>query len=404
MKYDFTSIMDRHGKDAIAVDGLGTWPGFAPEKPEAGFDIIPMWVADMNFPTAPSIQEAIIERVNHPAFGYFAPSDEYFNSIINWQEKRNGVKGLSKEHIGYENGVLGGVISTLTSYASSGDGVLVHSPTYIGFTMSLSNNGFKIVHSPLYKDEKNIWRMDYADMEKKIKENNIHVAIFCSPHNPCGRVWTKEEIIKAMEIYEKYDVTVVADEIWSDIILEGYKHIPTQSVNDWAHEHVVSLYAPSKTFNLAGLVGSYHIIYNKTLRDRVCAKSSKPHYNDMNVLSMHALIGAYKQEGMDWLEELRNVITENINYAVSYIEEHFEGVEVSKPEGTYMLFIDCSKWCEKHGKTIEEVEKAGWNVGVAWQDGRMFHGENCIRLNLALPLSRIKEAFKRMDQYVFHGK
>ena len=404
MKYDFTSIMDRHGKDAIAVDGLGTWPGFAPEKPEEGFDIIPMWVADMNFPTAPSIQEAIIERVNHPAFGYFVPSDEYFNSIINWQEKRNGVKGLSKEHIGYENGVLGGVISTLTSYASPGDGVLVHSPTYIGFTMSLSNNGFKIVHSPLYKDEKNIWRMDYADMEKKIKENNIHVAIFCSPHNPCGRVWTKEEIIKAMEIYEKYDVTVVADEIWSDIILEGYKHIPTQSVNDWAHENVVALYAPSKTFNLAGLVGSYHIIYNKTLRDRVCAKSSKPHYNDMNVLSMHALIGAYKQEGMDWLEELRNVITENINYAVSYIEEHFEGVEVSKPEGTYMLFIDCSKWCEKHGKTIEEVEKAGWNVGVAWQDGRMFHGENCIRLNLALPLSRIKEAFKRMDQYVFHGK
>ena len=149
MKYDFTSIMDRHGKDAIAVDGLGTWPGFAPEKPEEGFDIIPMWVADMNFPTAPSIQEAIIERVNHPAFGYFAPSDEYFNSIINWQEKRNGVKGLSKEHIGYENGVLGGVISTLTSYASPGDGVLVHSPTYIGFTMSLSNNGFKIVHSPL---------------------------------------------------------------------------------------------------------------------------------------------------------------------------------------------------------------------------------------------------------------
>ena len=404
MKFDFTSQMDRHGKDAIAVDGLGTLPGFAPEKPEEGFDVIPMWVADMNFPTAPCIQEAIIERVKHPAFGYFVPSEEYYESIIKWHELRNGVSGLKKEHIGYENGVLGGVISTLTSYASPGDGVLVHSPTYIGFTMSLSNNGFKIVHSPLYKDEKNIWRMDYADMEKKIKENNIHVAIFCSPHNPCGRVWTKEEIIKAMEIYEKYDVTVVADEIWSDIILEGYKHIPTQSVNDWAYENVVALYAPSKTFNLAGLVGSYHIIYNKTLRDRVCAKSSKPHYNDMNVLSMHALIGAYKQEGMDWLEELRNVITENINYAVSYIEEHFEGVEVSKPEGTYMLFIDCSKWCEKHGKTIEEVEKAGWNVGVAWQDGRMFHGENCIRLNLALPLSRIKEAFKRMDQYVFHGK
>ena len=403
MKFDFTSQMDRHGKDAIAVDGLGTLPGFAPEKPEEGFDVIPMWVADMNFPTAPCIQEAIIERVKHPAFGYFVPSEEYYESIIKWHELRNGVSGLKKEHIGYENGVLGGVISTLTSYASPGDGVLVHSPTYIGFTMSLSNNGFKIVHSPLYKDEKNIWRMDYADMEKKIKENNIHVAIFCSPHNPCGRVWTKEEIIKAMEVYEKYDVTVIADEIWSDIILEGYKHIPTQSVNDWAHEHVVSLYAPSKTFNLAGLVGSYHIIYNKTLRDRVCAKSSKPHYNDMNVLSMHALIGAYKSEGQEWLDELRQVITGNINYAVNFIKEHFEGVEVSRPEGTYMLFVDCGKWCEKHGKTIEEVLKKGWNVGVAWQDGRMFHGPNCIRLNLALPISRIKEAFNRMDHYIFNG-
>ena len=403
MKYDFTSLMDRHGKDAIAVDGLGTWPGFAPEKPEEGFDVIPMWVADMNFPTAPCIQDAIIERVKHPAFGYFVPSEEYYESIIKWHEIRNGVSGLKKEYIGYENGVLGGVISALTSYASPGDGVLVHSPTYIGFTMSLTNNGFNIVHSPLYKDDQGVWRMDYDDMEKKIKENNIHVAIFCSPHNPCGRVWEREEILKAMAIYEKYDVTVVADEIWSDIILDGYKHIPTQSVNNWAREHVVALYALSKTFNLAGLVGSYHIIYNKTLRDRVRAKSSKPHYNDMNVLSMHALIGAYKPEGQEWLDELRQVITGNINYAVNFIKDHFEGVEVSRPEGTYMLFVDCGKWCEKHGKTIEEVLKKGWNVGVAWQDGRMFHGPNCIRLNLALAISRIKEVFNRMDHYIFNG-
>ena len=403
MKYDFTSLMDRHGKDAIAVDGLGTWPGFAPEKPEEGFDVIPMWVADMNFPTAPCIQDAIIERVKHPAFGYFVPSEEYYESIIKWHEIRNGVSGLKKEYIGYENGVLGGVISALTSYASPGDGVLVHSPTYIGFTMSLTNNGFNIVHSPLYKDDQGVWRMDYDDMEKKIKENNIHVAIFCSPHNPCGRVWEREEILKAMAIYEKYDVTVVADEIWSDIILDGYKHIPTQSVNNWAREHVVALYALSKTFNLAGLVGSYHIIYNKTLRDRVRAKSSKPHYNDMNVLSMHALIGAYKPEGQEWLDELRQVITGNINYAVNFIKEHFEGVEVSRPEGTYMLFVDCGKWCKKHGKDIEEVLKKGWNVGVAWQDGRMFHGPDCIRLNLALPISRIEEAFHRMGHYIFNG-
>ena len=402
MKYDFTTIMDRHGKDAIAVDGIGT-PG-KPELPDEGFDVIPMWIADMNFPTVPSVQEEIIKRVNHPAFGYFAPSEEYYHSIIDWQNKRNGVTELLPEHIRYENGVLGGLLSALTAYATPGDAVLVHSPTYIGFTHCLNNNGFHIVHSPLVKDEDGIWRMDFADMEEKIKQNHIHVAIFCSPHNPCGRVWQLDEIQKAMEIFERHDVVVISDEIWSDIILEGYKHIPTQSVNAWAHEHVVALYAPSKTFNLAGLVGAYHIIYNQTLRDCIHSKASKSHYNNMNVLSMHALIGAYKPEGHAWLEELREVITGNVNYAVEYIREHFEGVELMKPEGTYMLFIDCEKWCKQHNKTIEEVEKAGYRVGVAWQDGRMFHGPYSIRMNLALPLSRVQEAFKRLDQYVFNAK
>lgn len=402
MKYDFTTIMDRHGKDAIAVDGIGT-PG-KPELPDEGFDVIPMWIADMNFPTVPSVQEEIIKRVNHPAFGYFAPSEEYYHSIIDWQNKRNGVIGLLPEHIGYENGVLGGLLSALTAYAAPGDAVLVHSPTYIGFTHCLNNNGFHIVHSSLVKDEDGIWRMDFADMEEKIKQNHIHVAIFCSPHNPCGRVWQLDEIQKAMEIFERHDVVVISDEIWSDIILEGYKHIPTQSVNAWAHEHVVALYAPSKTFNLAGLVGAYHIIYNQTLRDRIHSKASKSHYNNMNVLSMHALIGAYKPEGHAWLEELREVITGNVNYAVEYINENFKGVELMKPEGTYMLFIDCEKWCKQHNKTIEEVEKAGYRVGVAWQDGRMFHGPYSIRMNLALPLSRVQEAFKRLDQYVFNAK
>lgn len=402
MKYDFTTIIDRHGKDAIAIDGLGRKPG-RPMLPDEGFDVIPMWVADMNFPTVPTIQEAIIKRATHPAFGYFAPTEEYYQYIIHWQKSRNGVMDLSEEHIGYENGVLGGVVSALTAYAAPGDAVLVHSPTYIGFTHCLNNNGFRIVHSPLVKDEDGIWRMDFADMEEKIKQNHIHVAIFCSPHNPCGRVWQLDEIQKAMEIYERNDVIVISDEIWSDIILEGHKHIPTQSVNAWAHEHVVALYAPSKTFNLAGLIGAYHIIYNQTLRDRINSKASKSHYNSMNVLSMHALIGAYQPEGYVWLDELREVITGNVNYAVEYIRKHFEGVELMKPEGTYMLFIDCEKWCKQHGKTIEEVEKAGYRVGVAWQDGRMFHGPYSIRMNLALPLARVQEAFERLNQYVFNA-
>lgn len=200
MKYDFTSIMERHGKDAIAVDGLGTMPGFAPDPPKEGFDIIPMWVADMNFPTVPTVQEAMAERIGHPAFGYFSPSDDYFNAIIRWQERRNGVRDLEKKHIGYENGVLGGLLSALNVFCSKGDHVLLNSPTYIGFTKSLANNGYRAVHSPLYLDEENVWRMDYEDMEKKIVEYKIHAAVFCSPYNPVGRVWTRDEIERAMEI------------------------------------------------------------------------------------------------------------------------------------------------------------------------------------------------------------
>ena len=401
MKYDFTSHMERHGMDAIAVDALGT--GFAPDAPEEGFDAIPMWVADMNFPVVHTVTDAIIERAQHPAFGYFSPSDAYFDSIIKWHESRNGVTGLSKECIGYENGVLGGVVSTLQCFMSPGDKVLLHSPTYIGFTMSLKNNGYEIVHSPLVQDADGVWRMDYEDMEKKLSEGGIHAAVFCSPHNPCGRVWEREEIERAMELYKKYDCVVVSDEIWSDLILPGHKHVPTQSVSEDARRRTVALYAPSKTFNLAGLVGSYHIIYDKYLRDRVKARSSKCHYNDMNVLSMHALVGAYKPEGYEWVDELREVLGGNVDWAVSYINEHFEGVSVAKPEGTYMLFVDCSEWCEKHGHGIGWVEKQLWRVGVDVQDGRMFHGPCHLRMNLALPLDRVQEAFRRMDTYVFNA-
>lgn len=400
MKYDFTSILDRNGKDAIAVEHIPI-PG---AQVKEGFDRIPMWVADMNFPTVPTVVEAMMERVQHPAYGYFDPSEEYYASIIRWQEKRNGVTGLKPEHIGYENGVLGGVISALNVMCSKGDNVLLHSPTYIGFTMSLENNGYHIVHSPLIKDENGVWRMDFEDMEKKIVKNHIHAAVFCSPHNPCGRVWERWEIEKAMELYKKYDVFVISDEIWSDLILEGHKHIPTQSVSEDARNRTVAMYAPSKTFNLAGLVGSYHIIYNGWLRERVLKESSLSHYNAMNVLSMHALVGAYKPEGYEWVDELRQVLTGNVEFACRYIQDHFDGIEVSKPEGTYMLFLDCTKWCEKHGKTIDELQRAGVEVGVIWQDGRPFHGPCHIRMNLALPLSRVQEAFERLDRYVFHAK
>ena len=394
MQYDFTSIMDRRGMDALAVDS-------PPGLPKEGFDVIPMWVADMNFPTAPTIPQAIIQRAQHSAYGYFMPRKEYYDAIIRWQKERNGVEGLAPEHIGYANGVLGGVVSALNVLCSKGDNVLLHSPTYIGFTHSLENNGYNIVHSPLVKDEKGIWRMDFEDMERKIADNKIHAAIFCSPHNPCGRVWERWELERAMDIYKKYDVFVISDEIWSDLILGDHVHIPTQSVSEDAKQRTIAMYAPSKTFNLAGLVGSYSIVYNRWLRDRMEKESSLSHYNSMNVLSMHALLGAYTDVGQQWLQELQQVLTANVDFACEYIEKYFPGVSVSKPEGTYMLFLDCTDWCEKHGKTIDDVLRACWDVGVALQDGRMFHGPCHLRLNLALPLSRVQEAFDRLHRYVF---
>ncbi len=399
MKYDFTTILDRRGRDAIALDAVGkTYP-----QPREGFDPIPMWVADMNFPAPEAITGAMVRRIEHPAFGYFYPREEYFDAIINWQRRRNGVPGLTKDCIGYENGVLGGVVSALNVICSKGDNVLVHSPTYVGFTGALTNNGWHIVHSPLVQDENGVYRMDLADMERKIVDNKIHAAILCSPHNPTGRVWERVELERAMELFKKHDVMVVSDEIWSDLTLDGSRHIPTQSVSEDAKDRTVALYAPSKTFNLAGLVGSYHIIYNKALRERVDKESSLSHYNSMNVLSMHALIGAYSPDGEDWLEELRQVLSGNAAYACDYIDTHFEGVKVTRPQGTYMLFLDCGDWCAAHGRTMDELLAAGWDVGVVWQDGRPFHGENHIRMNLALPLSRVQEAFDRLEKYVFNA-
>ena len=300
--------------------------------------------------------------------------------------------------------MLGGILSALGTFCSRGDNVLLNSPVYMGFMGSLTNAGYRIVQSPLVLDENNIWRLDLADMEKKIVENRIHAALFCSPHNPTGRVWERWEIEAVMELYRKHDVYVVSDEIWSDIILSGNKHIPTQSVSEDARMRTVAQYATTKTFSLAGLVGSYHIIYNDRIRDRVEKESSLSHYNNMNVLSMYALIGGYSQEGREWVDELCAVLTGNITYAMDYIRAHFDGVNAAHPQGTYMIFLDCKEWLDKYGKTLPELVKMGHDVGVAWQDGTGHGGTTHIRLNVALPLERVKEAFRRMDEYVFNRK
>ena len=403
MKYDFDTMLERRGKDAVAVELIGKHASFAhaPAAPREGFDAIPMWVADMNFPTLPDIGERIIERAGHPAFGYFAPTAEYYDAILRWQEARNGVTGLEPVHIGYENGVLGCISSALRAFTAPGDSVLLHSPTYIGFTHVLEDIGRNAALSPLVKDETGVWRMDYEDMDRRLREGHIRTAILCSPHNPCGRVWEHRELEAAMEIFRKHDVTVISDEIWSDILLDGHRHIPTQSVSDDARTRTIAVYAPSKTFNLAGLIGSYHIVYAPALRDRLRKQGRMSHYNDMNVLSMHALIAAYSEAGMAWTDELCGVLSKNMRYAYDFVTGHFPGVTAGRPEGTYMLLLHCEDYCRAHGRTIDEVVRAGWDVGVAWQEGAPFHDPWGIRMNVAVPFAKVREAMDRLRRFVF---
>ncbi len=404
MRFDFETVWDRKGKDASAVDMIGQdgpWTN-APGAPKDGFSPIPMWVADMNFATAPSIPKAIIERTKHPLYGYFMPRREYYDAIIDWHRSRHGVQGMEPAHIGYENGVLGCVASAVLAFSAPGEKILLHSPTYIGFTHVLEDTGRTAELSPLKLDEQGVWRMDYEDMDRRLKANGIHLAVFCSPHNPCGRVWERWELEKAMEVYRENDCVVVSDEIWSDIILAGHRHIPTQTVSADAKSRAVAVYAPSKTFNLAGLVGSYHVIYDRRLRDRMDHMSSTFHYNQMNLLSMYALMGAYSDTGKAWTDELCQVLTENIDYAYDFIRRRFPGVTVAKPEGTYMMFLHCEDFCKKAGLTQAELLRAGWDVGVGWQDGAAFHDPWAVRVNFALPHKLVVEAMDRLDKYVFN--
>ncbi|MDO4615310.1 MAG: aminotransferase class I/II-fold pyridoxal phosphate-dependent enzyme [Lachnospiraceae bacterium] len=402
MKYDFTSHIDRHGLDSVAVDSIGgtVW-GIEPKAAKEGYDEIPMWVADMNFATCPSITSAIRTRLEHPLFGYFVPRDEYYDAVIKWQSEQNGFDNLSREEIGYENGVHGGICSALSVLTQPGDTVLLHSPAYVGFIGDLKQLGRYPSYSPLAKDRDGIWRMDFEDMERRIREKNIHLAIFCSPHNPTGRVWEKWELERAMELFAKYDVTVLSDEIWSDIIFAGQKHIPTRMVSEDAAMRTISFYAPSKTFNLAGMIGSYHIIHNPELRQRIRRYERSLCYNEMNILSMYALMGAYSEEGREWVKELRKVLEENCRYAVDFINKELPGCTASMPQGTYMIFMDVSEYAGAHDLTMDEILDAGWRVGVAYQDGRQFKGPMSIRLNCALPKDRLEEAMRRMKELVF---
>ena len=392
MKYDFTSLMNRSGHDSIAVDQIPI-PG---AEVKEGFSRIPMWVADMNFPSLPTIQEAIHARVNEPHFGYFNLPDAYFDSIIRWQKERNGVEDLPREAIGYENGVLGCVASAAAAFTSPGESILLHSPTYIGFTGVLENCGRNIVLSDLVQDENGVWRMDYADMDRKLKEHNIHFVIFCSPHNPTGRVWTEDELKKTVEICKKYDKWIICDEIHCDLIRRGVTFIPIMNVAPEYADRIVVCTAPSKTFNLAGMKTSNIVIHNKELQ-----KKWKDYVNGSlsmdgaSALGMTAMIAAYT-EGEEWLEQLKDYLDGNFAYIDEYLKKNLPKAHLVKAEGTYLAWLDLNGYVDRDEKKLEELMQK--KAKVALDEGYIFgeEGRGFERINVASPRSVIEECMNRI--------
>ena len=397
MKYDFTSIIDRRGKDALAVESIGkrVW-GNEPAAPKEGFDPIPMWVADMNFPTCPAVPAAIIERAKHPLYGYFRPSDVYYDAILRWQTERNGFCDLEREYIGYENGVHGCVTSAVQTLSSPGDKILLHSPTYVGFAADVEGLGRTSVYSPLKKDANGVWRMDYADMDAKLKANNIHLAIFCSPHNPCGRVWERWELEKAMEVFEANQCLVISDEIWADLTYTGHQHIPTLMVNDWAREHTVAVYAPSKTFNCAGLRGSAVVVPNPELRKLLNERFKMNRSIQQNIFAVPALVAAYTQ-CEDYLEQLLVYLEKNVDFLRTYLKEKMPKIKLVEPEATYLMWLDCTE-LGISGDELANFVIQDCKVAVSRGDGFGQEGKNFIRLNIGCPTAVLKQGLDQIYQ------
>ena len=272
--------------------------------------------------------------------------------------------------------------------------MLVHSPTYIGFTKSIEAAGYRIVHSPLRLDDQGVWRMDFEDMEQKLAQNHIHAAVFCSPHNPCGRVWERDEIERAMDVYRQHDCVVISDEIWSDIILPGHKHIPTQSVSEDARMRTVALYAPSKTFNLAGMMISNVMIRDEDLRNTWLGR----HYNFDNPLSVAAAQAAY-EKGEPWLEELRAYLDDNFRLVGEYLAEHLPKAKYRVSEATYLAWVDLNDYFAMD----EDLPMFfAYKAGVLLEGGNMFvqNSDGFIRLNLACPKATLAEGLRRICEAV----
>ncbi|HLR20870.1 MAG TPA: MalY/PatB family protein [Tissierellaceae bacterium] len=387
MKYNFDEIVDRRGSDSKKWNDM--------EEHFGTNDILPMWVADMDFKSADEIIAALKKRVEHGVFGYTSEQDSFYDSIINWVKKRHNWD-IKKEWIMATPGVVVGFNIGVCELVEEGEKVLIQPPVYPPFYRVMENNNRVVNENTLINDgEKFV--MDYQDLERKIDEDT-KLAMLCNPHNPVGRVWTKEELRKFGDICIEKDLTVISDEIHSDFVLEGQKHTPLASISKELEERTITLMAPSKTFNIAGLATSVAIIPNKELRETYQKAIKAMEIGGVTVFGALGFETAYNY-GERWLDEALVYIEDNIDYALEYINKEIPEIKVNRPDGTYLLWLDFTGL----DKSADEINQALINIGkVGLNDGRTYGkgGEGFFRLNIGCPRSILEDGLGRIKKAV----
>lgn len=386
MRYDFDTVLDRNNTNSWKYD-------FYKEYGKTD-DTQSMWIADMDFATFPEMKMELGKVAEFGVYGYSRPRDSYYNALNNWYKTRFDFD-IKKEWVVFTPGVVFALNTAVRTFTNPGDGVLVQRPVYYPFLNAVKNNNRKLINNPLIcRDGK--YSMDYADLEDKIVKNKVKLMILCSPHNPVGRVWTRDELLKVNEITLKHGVTVVADEIHSDFVYKGYKHTSYATLDKTAADNCVICTAPSKTFNLAGLQTSNIIIPNADKRERYQKEVTSTGYEYPNIFGLKACETAYTYGGR-WIDELKIYLRANYEYMVDFCKKNLPEIKITELEGTYLPWFDMRGTGLSHSEIVSRVE----NTAKIWLDeGTIFgpEGDGFIRFNIACPRSEIERAMKGLAE------
>ena len=395
MKYDFQTVLDRSGTGAFK------WEEMKRTDPTVGPEIVPFSVADMEFQNPPEIIEGLKKYLDTAVLGYTEPTEEYLATVCGWMERQHGWK-IDPEWIVSTPGVVPALYASVQIYTEPGDGVLIMTPVYYPFYEAMTINDRHVVKTSLL-NRNGRYEIDFADFEEKAKDPTVKMLLLCSPHNPVGRVWTREELTRIGQICMENQVLVISDEIHFDLLMPGYEHVMYGSLGKEFAENSIVCTAPSKTFNLAGMQASNIIIANEELREKFIAHFDAAAMYYLNILSYKACEIAYT-ECDEWLEELKQVICENRDYVTAYLAEHHPEMRVTPMEATYLLWIDMRAL----GMSCEELEALMQKEArLFFDEGYVFgeEGEGFERLNLACPKSVLEAAMKRLTAALEkHGK